>query len=119
MEVPVTISTPSTLFQKIYVDVMYMPAHGSYHYIVAAKDDLTGITEARALQSIGSEALANFFREQIYYRYGAVAQITTDNGPEVQGAFDCLVKRLGIPQVRISPYNKHANGVVERGHYIL
>jgi hypothetical protein len=61
MEVPVTISTPSTLFQKIYVDVMYMPAHGSYHYIVAAKDDLTGITEARALQSIGSEALANFF----------------------------------------------------------
>jgi transposase InsO family protein len=48
-----------------------------------------------------------------------VAQITTDNGPEVQGAFDHLVKRLGIPQVRISPYNKHANGVVERGHYIL
>ena len=119
MEVPVTISTPSTLFQKIYVDVMYMPPHGSYHYIVAAKDDLTGITEARALQSIGSESLANFFRDQIYYRYGAVAQVTTDNGPEVQGAFDRLVKHLGIPQVRISPYNKHANGVVERGHYIL
>jgi hypothetical protein len=37
------------------------PAHGSYYYIMAAKDDLTGITEACALQSIGSEALANFF----------------------------------------------------------
>jgi hypothetical protein len=119
MEVPITISTPSTLFQKVYVDVMYMPPHGGYHYIVAAKGDLTRITEARALQSISLESLANFFREQIYYRYGAVAQVTTDNGPEVQGAFDRLVKHLGIPQIRISPYNKHANGVVERGHYIL
>jgi hypothetical protein len=25
---------------------------------------------------------------------------------------------MGIPQVTISPYNKHANGVVERGHFI-
>jgi hypothetical protein len=30
-----------------------------------------------------------------------------------------LLKRLGIPQVRITPYNKHANGVVERGHFII
>jgi hypothetical protein len=29
------------------------------------------------------------------------------------------MKRLGIPQVTISPYNKHANGVVERGHFTL
>jgi hypothetical protein len=29
------------------------------------------------------------------------------------------MQQLGIPQVTISPYNKHANGVVERGHYII
>ena len=46
MEVPVTISTPSTPFEKVYIDVMYMPPSGEYHYIVAAKDDLTGVTEA-------------------------------------------------------------------------
>ncbi|KAA1473771.1 hypothetical protein DENSPDRAFT_780612 [Dentipellis sp. KUC8613] len=27
--------------------------------------------------------------------------------------------RLGIPQVAISPYNSKANGVVERGHFII
>ena len=35
------------------------------------------------------------------------------------GAFDDLVKRLGVPRVTISAYNSKANGVVERGHYIL
>jgi hypothetical protein len=29
------------------------------------------------------------------------------------------MKHLGIPQIFISSYNKHANGVVERGHYTL
>jgi hypothetical protein len=58
-------------------------------------------------------------KSKIYLRYGCIGQVVTDNGPEVKGAFEILMKRLGIPQVRISPYNKHANGVVERGHYIL
>ena len=34
-------------------------------------------------------------------------------------AFEKLTKRLNIPQIKISPYNHRANGVVERGHYIL
>ena len=119
MEVPITISAPITPFQKIYIDVMFIPPAGGFHYIVAAKDDLTGVTEARAIRKNNSATLAKFFRECIYYRYGAVGQVTTDNGSEVKGAFEILVKRLGIPQVKISPYNKHANGVVERGHYIL
>jgi len=119
MEVPVTISAPTTLFEKVYVDVMYMPPSGGFHLIVAAKDDLTGVTEVRPLQKNTSKVLAKFFWEQIYCRYGAIGHIVTDNGPEVKGAFESLVKRMGIPQVRITPYNKHANGVVERGHYIL
>ena len=30
-----------------------------------------------------------------------------------------MLKRLRIPQVRISPYNSKANGVVERGHFTI
>ena len=26
---------------------------------------------------------------------------------------------MNIPQIRITPYNHHANGVVERGHFII
>jgi hypothetical protein len=119
MQLPPTISAPVTIFQKVYIDVMFMEPSQGYHYIVAAKDDLTGVTEARPLRQIKAKQLARFFWEQIYCRYGAVETVVTDNGAEVQGAFDILVKRLGIPRVKISGYNKHANGVVERGHFIL
>lgn len=119
MEIPLTVSTPTTLFEKVYVDVMFMPPSAGFHFIVAAKDDLTGVTEARALRLNNSQSLAKFFWEQIYCRYGAIGHVVTDNGSEVKGAFQILLQRMGVPQVHISPYNKRANGVVERGHFIL
>ena len=72
-----------------------------------------------ALRNTTAKNLATFFWEQIYCRYGAPLHVVTDNGPEVKEAFDKLLKRLGVPQIRITPYNHHANGVVERGHFIL
>jgi len=119
MEIPLTISMPATLFAKIYIDIMHMPKAKGFKYIVAARDDLSGTCEAKPLRKANSKALANFFWENIFCRYGAPQKVVTDNGPEVQDAFDKLLKRLGIPQIRITPYNHHANGVVERGHYIL
>jgi hypothetical protein len=113
VEMPPTISAPVAVFQKIYVDVMYMPPSGGYAFIVAAKDDLTGITEVMPMRKNNSETLARFLWTRIICRYGAVQQVTTDNGPEVQGAFKLLVNRMGINHVQITPYNKHANGVVE------
>ena len=119
-EIPLTISAPTTLFTKIYVDIMHMPeSTDKYKYIVAARDDLSGTCEARALQHATSSELSKFFWEEIYCRYGAPLKVVTDNGPEIKKAFEALLKRLGIPQIRITPYNHHANGVVERGHFIL
>jgi transposase InsO family protein len=119
VEIPLTVSTPATLFSKIYIDIMLMPKSRGYRYIVAARDDLSRAAEGRALKKANAKSLAKFFWEQIYCRYGSVIQVVTDNGPEVKGAFDILLRRLRIPQVRISPYNSKANGVVERGHFTI
>ena len=35
----------------------------------------------------------------------------------MQGAVTALMDRYHIPQIKISPYNLQANGVVERGHF--
>jgi hypothetical protein len=115
LEIPLTISAPTTLFSKIYIDIMHMlPAHG-YKYIVATKDNLSGTSEAAPLRNATAKVLAKFFWEYIYCRYGAPILVVT----EVKEAFKRLLKRLGIPQVRITPYNHRANGVVERGHFII
>lgn len=119
LEKPLQISKSAFVFEKIYIDVMHMPLAQGYRYIVAAKDDLSGTTEAIPLRNANAKSLANFFWQHLYCRYGAPQIVVTDNGPEVKEAFEKLVKRLGINRVRILPYNHHANGVVERGHHIL
>ena len=98
---------------------MNMPAAGGFKFIVAARDDLSLSAEGRALRASNASSLASFFWEEIFCRYGAVKQVVTDNGPEVEGAFRELLERYKIPQTKISPYNKQANGVVERGHFTI
>lgn len=113
------VTPPATISQKTYLDVMHMPHQNGYQYLIAAKDDLTGVSEARAMKNITSKTVAKFLLEKVLLQYGMVGQIVTDNGTETKGAYERLVKKMNIPHIRITPYNKHANGVVGRGHYIL
>jgi transposase InsO family protein len=119
MHIPITISAPSTIFVKVYIDIMHMPPAQGFKYIVLARDDLSRYVEGRPLKAPTAKALSKFFWEDLYCRYGAIGQVTTDNGPEVQGAFSALMQKVNIPHVTISPYNSQANGVVERGHFII
>nr|GAT48253.1 predicted protein [Mycena chlorophos] len=119
MEIPATVSEPSAVFERVYIDVMNMPKAGRFTKIVAARDDLTGTCEAMAIKEANASTLARFFWTHIYCRYGCPRHVITDNGSEVKVGFAELMKRLGIPHIRISAYNKHATGVVERGHFTL
>ena len=118
-ETPLTISIPITLFTKIHVDLMYMDKAMGYQFVVAARDDLSRASEGRALRNTKAKTLSQFFWEDIICRYGAIGQVVTDNGPEVSEEFSELTRRYGIPHIKISPYNSKANGVVERGHFII
>jgi len=119
VEYPLSVSLPTTLFSKIYLDIMRMPDIKGFKYIVAARDDLSGTCEARALKRATAKEVTKFFMDQVYHRYGAPHVIITDNGPEMKESFQRKLERLGIPQIPITPYNHHANGVVERGHFTL
>ena len=57
---------PATIFSKIYVDVMDMPAAGGFKFIVAVRDDLTLTAEGHALRSSNVSTLAAFFWEEIF-----------------------------------------------------
>jgi len=78
-----------------------------------------GAAEGRKLKRATARTVSQFIFEELICRYGAISEIVTDNGPEVKGATEELLRRHGIPQIHISPYNSQANGVVERGHFTI
>ena len=117
MHLPITMSHPPQLFSKVYLDVMHMPKARGKQWLVACRDDLSGVTECKALARDRAKAIAKFFYHRIILRYGIVQEVVTDNGPSFQKDFKKLLQDYGIKQIKISPYNSQANGVVERGHY--
>ena len=117
MHLPINTSIPSILFQKVYLDIMKMPEAEGKKWIVVCREDIAGVCEGKALAKDNARSIAVFFKEQILYRYGAVPEVVTDNGPSLAGEFAKLAKEFGVKQIKISPYNSQANGVVERGHY--
>lgn len=119
MHIPITVSRPVALFYKVYLDVMKMPEAQGKSWIVLCRDDLSWIAEGRALASDNARAIASFFLEQIIFRYGTVGEVVTDNGPSLGGEFARIVNKHNIHQIKISAYNSQANGVVERGHYVI
>jgi transposase InsO family protein len=119
IHIPITISPPITVFSKVHLDVMYMPKARGYQYIIVARDDLSKYVEGRALKAATGQAIADFVLQDIILRHGYIRQVVTDNGPEFQGACALLLRKYDIPQIRISPYNSQANGVVEQGHFAI
>ena len=117
MHLPITMSHPPRLFSKVYLDVMKMPMGRGKQWLVACRDDLSGITECKALRRDNAKAIAKFFLHRVILRYGIVLEVVTDNGPSFKREFRKLLQDYGIKQIKISPYNSQANGVVERGHY--
>jgi transposase InsO family protein len=114
---PVIPSKPSQLFRHIYIDCMNMPRAKGKTQVIAARDDLSGYLEARMVEKATARNVAAFLWEDVVCRWGSIEVLTSDNGSEFIGeAVRILVDKYGINQIKISPYNSRASGVVERGH---
>ena len=61
-------------------------------------------------------AVGRFIFEDLLCRCGAVEEIIMDNGVPIIVGLDWLMKKYHIMHIRISPYNKQANGIVEWRH---
>lgn len=114
--IPPTIAFPAPLFRKAYLDTFLMPLTSGYKMVVQARCSLIAWPEFRMLRRETAKTIGDFIFEQILCRWGALEVIVTDNGGPFISALDYLAKRYGINHIRISPYNKQANGIAERSH---
>jgi hypothetical protein len=95
---------------------MHMPKAGGFSYIIQAWCSLISYPEFCLLRQETAVAVGKFIFTDILCRWGAVEELVTDNGAPIVAGLEWLAKTYHIALIRISPYNKQANGVVERSH---
>ena len=115
--IPPVVATPAPLFAKVYTDTMHLPKSNGYKYLVQGHCSISHYVEFRPLRTETAMTLGEWLFEDILCRWGAISEIVTDNGPPFVKALEYLKKKYHIQHIRISGYNSHANGLVERSHF--
>src|ERR1700677_2974522 len=69
------------------------------------------------LRKTTAKSLASSLLHNISNRWGTLLEIVTDNGAPFVKALGYLAKHYHLTHIRISGYNSHANGIVERSHF--
>ncbi len=106
----------AVLWQKLGLDVVYMPYYEGYRFFVVARCDLSGWVEAKPLRTLFSRAVADFLWEDIVCCHGCFGKLIIDRGSENKDAVAEWTKRYGVKRVVVSAYHPQANGMIERGH---
>jgi hypothetical protein len=115
-EEPLHPTWSTIVWEKIGVDVVYMPWDPGGGYIVFARDDLSGWVEARAINAANSSNVAKFLYEDVICRHGCPRHIVLDGGRENLDLTKDLIDRYHIKGTVVSAFHPQANGLVERGH---
>jgi len=116
VEEPLHPTWTSTVWEKIGVDVVYMPIVDGIGFIVFARDDLSGWVEGKALEKVNSENVSKFIYEEVICRHGCPQRMVLDGGSENLDLTKALLERYKIRKMVISSYHAQSNGLVERGH---
>jgi len=106
----------SIIGERVHIDVVHMPPFAGYHYLIHAREDISGWIEGKALRTATAANCAKFIWESIITRHGCPKFIVMDGGPENKGEVVESLQRWGVVKIEVSPYNPQANGVVEGGH---
>ena len=115
--IPPSVPTVPGLFRKAHFDVFFMPKVGSYRYVLHCCCAMSSWPEVRATTSESANVIADFLFQEVLCRWGALAELVTDNGAACVLAAEMLKERYGINHIKISGYNSQANGIVESKHF--
>ena len=83
-------------------------------YVMVAIESFTKMVCGDALPNKESTSTTYAFEHSVLSKYGACAEVVTDQGTEFQGAFDHMLSRCFIDHRTTSPNHPQANGAAER-----
>ena len=116
IHIPPVVATLMPLFQRVHVNMMYMPRVVGMSYILQGQCSLISYPEFRILAKETGAAVGKFIFEDLLCRWGVVEEIVTNNGVLIMAGLEWLAKKYPVMHIRISAYNKQANRIVECSH---
>nr|CAG8612716.1 8966_t:CDS:1 [Entrophospora candida] len=104
-------------FERVGIDIvgpLSITSKGN-RYIIVATDYLTKWPEARAIQNIQAETVAQFIYEDIICRHGTPSELLSDRGTSfVNSTIKALCETMEINHVLTTSYHPQTNGLTER-----
>jgi hypothetical protein len=89
-------------------------------YILTVQVDLSKFLAAIPIPQRGVETVAKEFVFNIVLKFGAPAQILTDQGSNfLSDLFNITCKLLKIKKIQTMAYHQELNGSLERSHWLL
>src|SRR5271170_1752861 len=104
------------VWDKVGLDIVYMPRSEEGSYLVLARDDLSGWVEGRAIDAVNSFNVSKFLYEEVVCRHRCPTRIVLDGGKENMDLTRSLLENYWIQNTIISAYHPETAGLVERGH---
>ena len=107
-------------FEQVAIDIVgpFPRSHG-YRYLLTYICLASRYPEAIPLKHATASECAEVLLE-IFSRNGVPMSLLSDQGTQFMSVLmKCLCKRLGIKQIRTTPYHTQSNGTVERMHGTL
>ena len=107
-------------FENVAIDIVgpFPRSHG-YRYLLTYICLASKYPEAIPLKHATAKECAEALMD-IFSRNGVPMSLLSDQGAQFMGVLvQCLCKRLGVRQIRTTPYHPQSNGSVERMHGTL
>ena len=92
----------------------------SNQYILTLVDHFSKWSEAIPLRNHTAPTVARALMTHVFYKFGALLQLLTDQGPEFESQlFQELMRWMEIDKLRTMSFHPSCNGVVEKFHRTL
>jgi len=115
-------TTARHLFERCALDIVgpMTETMSRNHYILTCQDDLSKFLIAIPIPQQDAETVAREFVMNVVLKFGALAQLLTDQGSTfLSDLFKSTCKLLRIKKIQNTAFHPQSNGSLERSHRVL
>jgi len=115
-EIPLQLQVTFEPFEKWGMDFVgpINPPSKQKSYIIVCTDYLTKWAETKAIKAATKEKVAEFLRENIFYKFDYPRELVTDQRSQLtSNLIEDLLTHKNIKHINSTPYHPQANGQVE------